>query len=293
MSTETIQPPGRGDVFALADAQFRGLTLVAGFIDEHVRHRVEAGAAADASTAPAVGLLLRVIGWLRTFAKLNHPADYQAAAAGTRAMFEIALDLTFLHFDRKEYPVDKLLTWEQSARLHDAEAVARYIDKLKGTAADPGGLDVILEFPKRFGPAILAARARYWPPKPGKTAKHPSRWTGRTLDTDAEEADKLADRGFLAFYERRYRQVCWNVHGSGLAGVTGLDMELFPGLTAFAFDETARFAIVAAEMAVRFVGKWDADVDGLFVDIRKRRKAVAGYVFVNHPARQGVQSDPK
>jgi hypothetical protein len=277
--------PEPGEVFALADAQYKGLTMVDGFLGEHVRPRVEAAAGANAEVAVAVDMLLRVIAWLRTFAKLTDPADYQAAAAGTRAMFEISVDLTLLHFDRRQNPVDKVKTWEMSAKLKHAEAVVRYVDGRGGVA--PDGTEVLLRFPKQFGAGIRAARERHWPLNSGKPAVHPPRWTGRNLGGDAEAADRFVPaHGFVSFYEHRYRTICWNIHGSGLGGVRGLDMELFPGLTALAFTETSHFAVVAAEMALRFVGKWDTEVEVLFATFRREQKITVALMIEAHRAQR-------
>jgi hypothetical protein len=257
--------------------------VVADFIDREIRHRVEAGAASSPPTAVAVGLLLRAIGWLRTAAKLNEPGDFQAVAAGARAMFETALDLALLHFDKQRYPVEKMIAWQQSAKLHDALAVARYV---ANRPAAQKGTEVIVDFAQRNGAAIEVERAKHWPPKPGKKTHHPQRWTGRNLDQDALEADKLADRGFTDFYEHRYRRICWNVHGSGLAGVAGLDKDTFPALTVFAFDSIGHFALVTAEMALRLVGGWDAEAEIAFGECSKARRIAIALHFHNHPARQ-------
>ena len=144
------------------------------------------------------------------------------------------------------------------------------------------------DYVKNVGQAIEADRAKYWPPNPGKKAKHPSRWTNRTLDQDAEEADELADRGFVDFYENRYRQICLNTHGSGLAGVIGINMELFPALTLFAFDSMGHFGIVAAEMALRFVGKWDEETTMALENLSKTRTRTVAQLFGAHRARQSV-----
>jgi len=67
---------------------------VAKFIDERVRVQVDACVPAVRHGVVFQGQLLRAIAWLRSIAKLDHPADIQARAAGARAVFEGAVDVS-------------------------------------------------------------------------------------------------------------------------------------------------------------------------------------------------------
>jgi hypothetical protein len=275
--------PTLGDPFALADAHHFGCRVVADFIDQQVRPRIDAAAAADPTLMHLAGILLRVVGWLRTIQKLNEPADFQAAAAGARTIFEISIDLTLLEFDKTQHTFEKLHAWERSAKFRHAAAVARHYDGKPGPL--PGEVATMIGFAKRWAPAIEADRVRRWPDKKGK-GRHPDRWTGHDLRHDAIEADKLAHRGFVEFYASRYQQICWYVHGSGLTGVANINEEMFPALTLIAFDAIGQFAIVAAEMAVRLAGHWDAQADLAIQSLAKGRKVAIAKVYVGHPARK-------
>jgi hypothetical protein len=274
------------DTFALADAHHFGCRVVADFIDQNVRPRVDAAAAANPALTHLAGILLRAVGWLRTTQKLNEPADFQAAAAGARTIFEISVDLTLLAFDGNEHTFDKLHAWERSAKYRHAATVARHYDGKPGPF--PGEVATMIGFAQRWAPAVEADRVRRWPDKRGK-GRHPDRWTGHDLRHDAIEADKLADRGFVEFYTSRYQQICWYIHGSGLTGVANVDEEMFPALTLIAFDAIGQFAIVAAEMAVRLAGYWDAEADLAIQHLAKTRKGAIAVVYVKHPARKGSQ----
>ena len=94
-------------------------------------------------------------------------------------------------------------------------------------------------------------------------------------------ADGLAPRRFVEFYECSYRQFCWNTHGSGLTGLD-LSIDLVPSLTLFAFKELGHFAIVAAEMAVRLAGAWDAEMERLFGEVGVVRERAVAMVFGKH-----------
>jgi hypothetical protein len=99
----------------------------------------------------------------------------------------------------------------------------------------------------------------------------------------------LALRGFLDFYRLRYPQICWHVHGSGLAGTYGVDAETFPALMALAFREIAIFATVAAEMILRYMGRWNATTKRLFADLEHDRVATSGSLFVTRPVHGGTK----
>lgn len=118
------------DAFAIADACFAKCQVVAKFIDEHVRVPVDTAAARQSNGSSLQGMLLRVIGWLRSLGKLNHPGDFQAVVSGTRALFEIAVDATLLEGDRATYPVEKLKVWELSAKLKNAATLKSYLDEM-------------------------------------------------------------------------------------------------------------------------------------------------------------------
>jgi len=70
---------------------------------------------------------------------------------------------------------------------------------------------------------IEKLRSGLWPNKKGtgnSTPKHPDRWTGRDLLSDAREADRLEGPAIKKdlfmnleeFYETEFRKMCWNVH---------------------------------------------------------------------------------
>ena len=213
----------RGEAFALADAFFAECQVVARFIDEKVRLRVDERVGAVPGGIVFQVQMLRAIAWLRSLAKLNHPGDFQAVTAAARALFEGAVDVTLLHYDPATFPPERMDAWQDSAKLKHAETVARYLAE---TGRDASGEHrEVLAYAKREKARIEALRSRWWPNYNGK---HPSRWTGLDLAADAKAADALLDEGFQGFYRLRYPQLCWNVHGSGAAGIANIAPEHFP-----------------------------------------------------------------
>lgn len=91
--------PVRSEAFKLADALYTEAQVVASFIDEKIRIPVDERVAATPHGVVFQVQLHRAIAWLRSLAKLNAPADFQAVAAGARALFEVAVDVALMHFD--------------------------------------------------------------------------------------------------------------------------------------------------------------------------------------------------
>ena len=66
-------------------------------------------------------------------------------------------------------------------------------------------------------------------------------------------------RGFEEFYRLRYPELCWNVHGSGLAGIGNIRAEAIPYVGSRAASEAARFARVVAQVVAMHMGCLDEE----------------------------------
>jgi hypothetical protein len=259
--------------FSMGEAHFKECQLVHDFLNARVRPRVvqAASSAPNAESETFVGVLLRGIAWLRTLGKLNEPADFQAGIVASRTLFEIGVDATLMHLDPTN-PAAKMLAWEDSARLKAASKLQEYFRR-KGEMPTHE-FDSPIDFIAANRARVEALRVTHWPGPQGN-GRHPPRWTGRDLGVDAAAATQLfSDGDFEAFYETRYPQICWNTHGSSLAGVRSITPEMFPGLSALAFQESTHFALVAAEIILRRFGLWDAEVAVEFDDHSSHRTAL-------------------
>lgn len=257
--------------FQIAEASFKECQHVHEFLNARVRPRLE-HALGDQPTKEQGdfhGLFLRALGWLRSLWKLNEPADFQAVTVASRTLCEIAIDVTLLHFDNGNYPHAKMLAWEQSAKLHAAMSIRRFFDERGETPTREFRSQIA--FLAREQVRVERLRVQYWPDRRGR-GRHPPRWTGRDLGTDASAATALFPEGeFDRFYATRYPQLCWNTHGSGLGGVRGLPQDQFPGLSALAFRECVHFAVVMAEVVMRHLALWDAALAVEFDDHSRYR----------------------
>ncbi|HYQ02747.1 MAG TPA: hypothetical protein VER96_28945 [Polyangiaceae bacterium] len=267
----------KSEAFALGDAQFAVCQRVEDFLGTSVRPILQRAEPPGPELDTYHGAIIRVHGWLRSVAKLNHPGDFQPVLAASRAIFEVAIDLSLLNRDPTQ-TCAKLLAWEDSAKLHSAERLKSFCDA-HPNQGPPAGTQAILAFLAQR-PRVLALRSLHW-----SHQSHPPRWTGRNLGQDADSADRLSPSGFAEYYNARYPQICWNVHGSGLAGVRGISEENFPGLTMFGFAESANFALIAAREALALVGKWDPVSQVRFEHLEKELSAIRVAVWTSHSSK--------
>lgn len=268
--------PKTSKAFALANAYFAGCQLVEGFLGTSVRPIIKRASETAPEFEACHGAIIRLHAWFRSLSKLDAPGDFQAVLSASRAVFEIAVDLTLLHRDPR-VTVEMLVAWEESSKLAAARRLRQFCDSRPGSKK-PAGAKPILAYLNQEQ-RVLGLRSRHW----GRT-KHPQRWTGRDLGRDAEEADRFSPSGFAEYYCSRYTQVCWNVHGSGLAGVRRIPESRFPALTMFGFEESARFAIVAAREALHLVGKWDGISAARFERLAEEMKNARVDAWVSHGA---------
>jgi hypothetical protein len=207
---------------AVATAMRRSCFEVAEFIRQVVRPLIDGVPDSDRKFA-LFGQLLRVQSWLTSLEKLDHPSDFQAVLSAERSLFETTLDIVLI--SRDLFMPDQMDVWEDSAKLKQAEAGTRFYEH-RGQPVPFAHAG----YAQRLGmrEAIHARRKKLgW-------KKHPERWTGpdRSLLTDAQLADRQHPRfRFEEWYETEYRQLCWNVHGSGLV-VRGLPMDGYPEMIA-------------------------------------------------------------
>jgi hypothetical protein len=260
------------DAFALASAFFEDCKTVRDFMRDKVRPVIERFAENNLAPVTVKGEFLRALGWLGTFEKLNHPSDFQAIISGTRALFEICVDLALMHHDRANLPAETMFAWEESAKLNAAERTLRCYQGRRLPDEHTERVAVIA----REGARIRTVRARLWPARKGR---HPERWTGRRLPDDAEAADAFGPYGFRDFYDGRFAELCWGTHGSGLAGVRYIDFDHFPGIAAFAFQDAARFGTTASELVLRYFDRFDSIFEARFRELERERKKWRAVAF--------------
>jgi hypothetical protein len=262
----------------IGNIEYQSCKIVQEFFEKTVRPNVRRFRTPVSSAHDTYeGALIRTHAWLRTISKLEHPGDFQAAITASRAIFEIAVDLTLIRYNVAPYSM--LCAWEESAKLAAAEKTVNYYKK-KGVAI-PSQYEAISNFVQSNTQQIRQLRQANW-----KQDKHPPRWTGHNLFVDSEQADKFTSDGFSEYYAVRYPQVCWSVHGSGLTCIRGVSEDLFPGLIAFAFSDIAKFSIIVAKQTLELMGINDsimiARLSQLSHEIRQARRDVWTLMPLTH-----------
>jgi hypothetical protein len=217
--------------------------------------------------------LLRVDSWLRTLAKLDDPADFQAVAAACRSLLETTIDIALIHGSPQKH--EQLLAWEESAKLYHAEHSVTYLSAHNIQVPH----DVIGDFVARHKVRIEGLRRTFgWlNEKKGRTnTRHPQRWTNQNLADDAKGADALGHPfEFEKFYETEYRRICWSVHGSGFP-LRGIPAVNFPSIAGLLFPNCCDLALLSAELVLQHFGLWSPERKQQFIDMSKRRIVIVG-----------------
>lgn len=225
-------------------------------LDSVVRPVLEACVPGGEPVATIRGLFRRVLGWLHSLGRLDDWRDFQAHSAGSRAIFETAVDLALLLAPTTggRAAVDRMLAWERSAKLKLAR---KYAAAPPPAPSLTSARDASRRFLKEQEASIVAERQRLW----GRTG-HPPRWTGAGLDAAARAADAVRDRGFAEFYEREHDILCWGTHGASLALVRDQTVADVERTAAVSLGGAVEFAIIAAELAA----------EGAGIDEKRRRE---------------------
>jgi hypothetical protein len=223
-------------------------------------------------------LLARVQTWMTTLGRLANVSDFQAVIACDRALFEITVDLTLMRFGSTAYPPEKMLAWDESAKLKACQTIEDHFAK-RGIPV-PAQFQPEMQFLQKNAGPITALRAKYFLNAKGKPV-HPPRWTGRRLGNDAEAAQALATPKELewpwdleTFYATRYPAICWNVHGSGAAGIRFVQEENLPMLGTRAMLECMNFAVRCAQLVLVEFGVFGANEQRAFRECQGKRNLI-------------------
>jgi hypothetical protein len=272
------------ETLALSTGLYQGCRLVSEFIHSDVRPRVAKAIKAKEGqpsdpTITILGQIVRISEWLKSFAKLDSPEDYQAVSAGTRAILESAIDVALLTYDDSQWKA--VHAWEESAQLGQAIAMDAY-SRRQSTVVE-GEHKARVHFIETRRKDIEADRlARGWcrrdKRKNREVPTHPGRWTNRNLQVDAQMADKLVPGkySFEEIYETRYRELCYCTHGSGSAFRRLRNPNVFAFVGGRCYDECAKLALQAGEKFLKYLNGWDGDTITAFEAIEKRRVVVIG-----------------
>jgi hypothetical protein len=273
--------------FELGQVAIDDCVFVFGFVNESVRPIFERHQPNHDGYNVATAAFNRATCWLSTITRLTSPADFQAATAGSRALCEIAVDLTLLVGDRNKYPAEKLAAWSESARLKQAEGMVRHA-ATRPDFEDEDTITLLKAYVAREGAAIQAQRNKFWPNAAGTPSGHPrNRWTGCDLRTDARAADALGGDHLEDFYVGRYGIMNWSTHGSGFASIRGIGAKDFPILMVNAFEDAATLGMQCARLSLQYVHAFDMVAEQRFKASERdrherKREAFASLVSKHH-----------
>ncbi len=244
-----------------AEGAYHGAAGVAEYMEEKVKTRLESilGDRSQRETH-LFGYFLRALGLMQSVRALNSTQHFQSVVACNRALLEILVDTILVRYDN-DGRSDKLLpAWEESAKLKHCTATVEYYKKTRRYI--PDALRVRTDFVTNDTARVKATRAKLWPNR-RKPTTHPQRWTGRAnLLEDIRAADNLHTVHFRfsqsssleEYYETEFRELCWNVHGSGFTAIRNTPAETIVGICSFGWLSSADLALECSKLVLLSFG---------------------------------------
>jgi hypothetical protein len=230
------------------DSALRGIQLVSSVLEQHVFPVVNQYKAHGEREVCLWGYFQRLFPVVRGLGFLGQPSFFQLTVAANRMLLEITVDVVHLAHRSPPDVAERIEAWEASAKLKAAEAAVAYLERTGATGDDLHR--TFSSYVSTEGDQIRAERLRYWPPK----GKHPERWTAQNLLMDSVAADKLEPFRLEHFYETHYRQMNWNIHASGFAGVRGLTVEGIDAIYSHSLLKSGDLAIKATTVILWGLG---------------------------------------
>jgi len=134
-------------------------------------------------------LWVRAYVWTNTLRRLTDPLDFQAIVVGSRALFEILIDLVLLHHDKTQELAAKMFWWGESEKLRASEQIIDFYEN-QGLSV-PDEFEAQVQFCTTKKLKIEEMRQTHWFNR-RDSKRHPKRWTGSSnLFEDVEQADEL------------------------------------------------------------------------------------------------------
>lgn len=232
-----MPPTIDSDVMDLV-ARFHGaLIALERFDSENVRPYVDTKENLPPREFAIFSTYLRSFAHIRTLTELTNVSHFQAIAIGTRALFELALEIPLI--DRVDNGPEKHRVFSDVERLRTARQIVEF--HATGKMEEPLGHLVVHEkFIADNALRIDTEAKATWPANP-----HPHHWSAMKLPK------RVAEIGapFEEIYNVSYAELSWYTH-PGVGVVATLDVSAYPAICGDAFGiaircyvETLKFMI--------------------------------------------------
>jgi ACT domain-containing protein len=167
-----------------------------------------------------VGTYYRMYAWLKTMVTFNNSIHFQGAAAATRALIELLIDIKIIIEDKTGNLVEKFHAFPEIEKFRFAENLVSF----KDAYPDDSNIDVSLQRAYVNKPDrkqnIEKIVIRYWGKNKKGKPNYPQHWTGKNI----KERAKDLGFGFEELYMKSFPFLSWYVH-SGSTGYAGLNKE--------------------------------------------------------------------
>lgn len=211
------------------------------------------------------GTFYRMYGWVRSMVVMNHRIHFQGAAAVSRALFELLLDMKILGRDKTSESVERFHAFPEVAKFHVAQKLVSFCDN------HPNAINKDVTHQRNFidSPGkkqnIDKIIVKHWGTTNKGDPKRPKHWTGKNV------LERARDLGleYEELYNDVYPLLSWHIH-SGSTGYVGLraeTLEAIFGRSHIIAQKTFSEGILicAEELKISYVVE---DIRGILDDLR-------------------------
>jgi len=206
-----------------ANATFEGISALRVFSEAYLRPLLQGLLTTTVRETAVLGLYYRLAAYLASVRKLDGTIHFQSIAAGSRSVFELALDLALLASDSTTDSVDRIIAFTRVERYRVAKRLVDFYD----AHALPADLNLTTQRQICADPGeaaqVEALILQYWGRMRNGSPNLPKHWSRLP---DARTRARQVGQAWEERYVRHYNLLSWHVH-SGLVGVTGLTQDLF------------------------------------------------------------------
>jgi hypothetical protein len=251
---------------AIVEAYFQGTDSIRHFIVKVVEPLLMGQLELDDRQTAIVGTFYRIVAWLKALGELNCLAHYQAVASGSRALFELLLDIKLIQSDATGKLVKMFHAFPQVEKFRSASKLVSYCDRSNNTRIDCTNQREFIELENNM--TIDSLVVECWGTNNKGKPKWPTHWSGQTV---AERAERLGPY-YEEFYIEFYSFLSWHIHSgsTGYAGQSRETMESAFGLIHHTIQKVVLDAteICAEEMEIDKVENLTKPFKSIIEDLR-------------------------
>lgn len=230
-----------------ADAFYAGTKTSRRFAEEVMIPRLRGLLKPTPKEQTIISIYSRMFLWLNTVTSLTQIRCFQGAAAGSRAIFELLLDLKLIIENNVSDSVEKYFAFTTIEQARVANQIIDFFHKNKSSSQP--NLKPIEDFIMNAGrkDKIEALILKYWGKDKKGLPKKISHWSGMNV---ADRARKLGGL-YYEFYIRSYPIFSWQLHSAAGAGYLNVDFDYYNAVFASSHRLILEMFTTATELVAK------------------------------------------